>query len=311
MLAPSVERTQGAAQTFGDAARDAWPRLGELVRRMDGGEFEVQRNGILRVARTVEEAGRVRANLRNGDVWLGGDAARGRVPALGPVAGGVLHAGDGVVDAPAALAAMRRAFERAGRVTVERDTIAAVDVRKSGLVARLADGGELDTDVLILACGAWTASVQGLPRPIPVRPLRGAMVGVEAPLIDLPVYDAEGHAYLLPRGNRTVIGATSDDVGFDASPAAGDKERLLSAAALIVPAVRHHPTSAAWGGLRPMTPDGLAIIGEDPAVPGLFYAAGHGRNGFLQAALTAEVIAAKVAGEKVDLDLAPFDPARF
>ena len=74
MLAPSVERTQGAAQTFGDAARDAWPRLAELVHRMGGGEFEVRRNGILRVARTAHEAERIRAGLRDGDEWLDADA---------------------------------------------------------------------------------------------------------------------------------------------------------------------------------------------------------------------------------------------
>lgn len=311
MLAPSVERTQGAAQAFSDASRDAWPRLADLVKRLGGGEFEIRRNGILRVARSAEVAERLRASLREGDRWMDTAAARRRVPALGALAGAALHTGDGVVDAPAALAAMRLAFESAGRVTVERDRLVAMDARKSGLVARLADGGEVDTDVLVLACGAWTPSIEGLPRAIPIRPLRGVMVAVEAPLIDLPVYDAEGHAYLLPRGSTTVIGATSDDAGFDATPAAHDRERLLEAAADVVPAVWDHPVSDAWGGLRPMTPDGLAILGQDPKVPGLFYACGHGRNGFLQAALTAEVIAAKVCGEKVNFDLAPFDPTRF
>ncbi len=66
-----------------------------------------------------------------------------------------------------------------------------------------------------------------------------------------------------------------------------------------------------WAGLRPVTPDGRPIVGRDPAVEGLWYATGHGRNGILLAALTGDIIAALLSAEQPDLDLRALDVARF
>jgi glycine oxidase len=222
----------------------------------------------------------------------------------------VLYAGDGVVDGPAALAAMTGAVLASPFISVETATLSAIDGGSTGIVAHLDNGRTVTADAVVLAAGAWTPAIRGLPRPIRVRPLRGVMVAVEAELIDVPIYDAEGHAYLLPRGPRTIVGATSDDVGFDWSAPADAAARLLGAASKVVPSLVDYPASKPWAGLRPMTPDGLALIGEDPALPGLFYACGHGRNGFLHAALTGEVVASLIEGERVVYDLAPFDPTR-
>lgn len=310
MLAPSVERTQGAAQSFGDAARDAWSRLAALIRRGGGPAFEIRRDGIVRIARNAADAEKLRASLREGDVWLPPSDAIRTLPELSPVAGAALYPGDGVVDAPAALGAMQRALS-ATAVTTERARLSAIETAGGRLRAVVGDGTALNARALVLACGAWTPSVHGLPRAVPIRPIRGVMVSVDRPLVSLPVYDAEGHAYLLPRGDRTVIGATSDDVGFDWSASGADRDKLLAAAARVVPAVATATSSPPWAGLRPVTPDGLPLLGLDPDVAGLVYACGHGRNGFLHAALTGEVVADLITGRAPAVDIAPFDPTRF
>lgn len=311
MLAPSVERTQGPAQAFGDAARDAWPRLRSMVERAGGATFEIRRDGILCVARTPDDSARLRATLRAGDVWLTADEARRREPALGEVDGAALYAGDGVVDAPAALSALQGALRASRLVTVHAGALREVARVREASIAKTMSGETIRANAVVIATGAWSARVAGLPRRLPVRPLRGVIVGVDGPRIETPMYAAAGHAYLFPRGGRTMIGATSDEAGFDATPAPGDVERLISAAAEIVPGVRDATRTRPLCGLRPMTPDGLPIIGSDPAMIGTHYACGHGRNGFLHAALTGEVVAKLVAGEPPGFDLKPFDPTRF
>ena len=311
MLAPSVERAQGAAQAFADSARDAWPRLARLVEESGGGTFEIQRNGILQVARSETDAGALRSRRREGDEWIAASDARRLEPALGAIAGAVLHPGDGVVDAPAAMSALRRAVGNRREIRVESMPAAGVRFSASGVVCDLKGGKTVEADLLVVAAGSWTSAIAGLPRRVPIAPLRGALVAVEPRLVRIPVYEAGGHSYVFPRGPRTVIGATSDNVGFASEPAATDASRLVEAAAAFIPALASATTTPAWGGLRPMTPDGLALIGLDPAEPRCVWAAGHGRNGFLQAALTAEVVSALALGEVPRFDLSPFEPSRF
>jgi glycine oxidase len=66
-----------------------------------------------------------------------------------------------------------------------------------------------------------------------------------------------------------------------------------------------------WAGLRPLTPDGLPIIGAEPELPGLWYATGHGRNGILLAGITGKLITQLMGGTRPGLDLDSFSPRRF
>jgi glycine oxidase len=66
-----------------------------------------------------------------------------------------------------------------------------------------------------------------------------------------------------------------------------------------------------WAGLRPVTPDGAPIVGPDPAVEGLWYATGHGRNGVLLAALTGEVIGDLLTAGTTAVDIASWSVDRF
>ena len=60
-----------------------------------------------------------------------------------------------------------------------------------------------------------------------------------------------------------------------------------------------------------MTPDGLPILGREPRMAGLWYAAGHGRNGILLAAITAVVLHRLLDGENDIEHLAALRPERF
>jgi glycine oxidase len=122
---------------------------------------------------------------------------------------------------------------------------------------------------------------------------------------------ASAHGYMVPRPDgRVIIGSTMEEAGFDAATTPEALAGLRAGAIRLVPALAEAVHAGAWAGLRPATPDGLPVLGEDPDLAGLFYATGHFRNGILLAPITADAIAAAITGA-VDVDLAPFAPARF
>jgi glycine/D-amino acid oxidase-like deaminating enzyme len=88
-------------------------------------------------------------------------------------------------------------------------------------------------------------------------------------------------------------------------------QALLAAAIRVVPALAEASLSRAWSCFRPATPDELPMMGPT-AVAGLYVATGHFRNGIVLTPITAEIIAAAVAGEPAPagLDVAPFSAAR-
>jgi glycine oxidase len=100
-------------------------------------------------------------------------------------------------------------------------------------------------------------------------------------------------------------------VGYRADTTEEGLAQLSATAKSICPALGDAPVRRTWAGLRPMTPDGLPIVGRQPDVTGLWYATGHGRNGILLAGLTGLLIKQLLGGEPAAEDLAPFSPARF
>jgi glycine oxidase len=100
-------------------------------------------------------------------------------------------------------------------------------------------------------------------------------------------------------------------VGFEVGTTADAIAGLLAAAAAICPALREAEVRDQWSGLRPVTPDLLPIIGPDPEFPRVVYACGHSRNGILPAPLTADCVAALVAGAESPHDISPFSVERF
>jgi glycine oxidase len=117
--------------------------------------------------------------------------------------------------------------------------------------------------------------------------------------------------YLVPRATgEVVVGASSEEAGFDARPRSGAIYDLLRDAFALVPALSEAEWLEVSTGLRPGSPDNAPIIGST-SLPGLIAATGHYRNGVLLAPLTADAVAAIVCDEPVDPLLAEFGPHRF
>ena len=179
--------------------------------------------------------------------------------------------------------------------------------RVSGLV--LDSGETIDAETVVIAAGAWSGAI-GLPHPLPVRPVRGQIVVLEAvpPVVGRVTWGPG--CYLVPREDgRLLVGATMEEAGFVLATTADATRRLLECAIRTVPAIAGAAIRGFQVGLRPASVDGLPVLGPDPSTPGLFTATGHFRNGVLLAPETAEIIARAVLdGQDVDPS---FSPARF
>ena len=84
---------------------------------------------------------------------------------------------------------------------------------------------------------------------------------------------------------------------------------VASQASRLVPALGDAPVLATWSGVRPVSPDERPLIGW--CCDGLLVATGHGSEGVILGAGSAEQVAALVLGEEPPFDPAPFDPLRF
>ena len=165
-------------------------------------------------------------------------------------------------------------------------------------------------ETVVLAAGAWSATIAGLRRAIPVEPVRGQMIAYAGSPLRRAVYGPTG--YVVPRTNgRTLVGATAERAGFDSTTTPEGLARLERTAAEILPQFANVQPAEAWAGLRPMSADLHPILGFDPDEPRLLYATGHSRNGVLMTPLTGDCIASLLAGEQPPVDIRAFSIGRF
>jgi glycine oxidase len=183
--------------------------------------------------------------------------------------------------------------------------------RASG--AALQDGTRLEADAVVIAAGAWSPLLVGLPRALPVRPVRGQILRLlpDAPSPWPLLCNHEGR-YLVPRENGTLlVGSTMEEAGYDDSVTDEGRGILIASALELFPGLQEARVVERWAGLRPLTPDTWPVLGPEPAMDGLFYATGYGRNGILFAPLTARAVADLIMEERSDVEWEPFSVERL
>jgi len=180
---------------------------------------------------------------------------------------------------------------------------------------RTTDGRELHADQVVLAGGAWSGRASWLPTDAipPVRPVKGQVLYLRGPADDAVCERivATERVYVVPRGDgRVAVGATVEERGFELTVTAGGVHELLREAYRVLPEIAELELTEAVAGLRPGTPDNAPLIGRG-ALEGLVVATGHYRNGILLAPITAEAVAALLAGEEPPAPVAAMTPERF
>jgi glycine oxidase len=321
MLAPVTEADPGELALLELGLRSAadWPAFAAELAEASGHDPGLRRCGALVVARDRDEAEALERELDlRRDLGLGVErlrpsAARRLEPALAPTIRLALSVpGDHATDPRATVTALAEAGRRVG---VDLCTGTAVDriERDGARIAgvRLASGEIVAAGRVVVAGGAWSGAIGGLPE-VPLRPVKGQILRLRDPhgpgLLERIVRFEAG--YLVPRGDgRYVLGATMEERGFDETVTAGGLYELLRDAGELVPGVHELVVEESAAGLRPATPDNAPLLGPDPEIDGLHWATGHHRNGILLAPVTAQIVAAGLDAR----DAAPlaFAPRRF
>jgi glycine oxidase len=331
MLAPIAEVAAGEEPLLALGLRSAqlFEAFVSELEAASGDSVGYTRCGTLLVARDGDEADALERELAlridlGLDVQrLRASAARRLEPALAPTLRLALDLpADHAVDPRALLAALTTALAAAGGELWSGTPVGSVEIDEDGPRARgvvLADGTAVRAEHVVVCAGVWSASLGGLSadRLVPLRPVKGQILRLRDPAGPglLTRVIRMGPSYITPRGDgRYVIGATSEERGFDQTVTAGAVFELLRDASELVPGVSELVVDELTAGLRPATPDNLPAIGPAPDVDGLWWAVGHRRGGILLSPVTAQLIVDGITGGSAEGSAAlsaAFDPGRF
>jgi glycine oxidase len=309
------------------ASAQRYPDFAAELTDLTGLDLGYRRCGTLAVALDADDRAHLRElhalQHRSGldSEWLSGRECRRLEPMLAPgVRGGLRVDGDHQVDPRRLAGALVAACEQAGvvfhrtwaeRLTVERD-------RATGVVTR--EGEALGAGQVVLAGGSLSGRLKEVPDDVlpPVRPVKGQVLRLTVPERYAPFLSRTvravvrgSHVYLVPRENgELVVGATSEELGWDTTVTAGGVYELLRDAHELVPGITELPLTETRAGLRPGSPDNAPLLGPTE-LPGLLLATGHYRNGVLLTPVTGDALAHALATGELPDEARPFTPRRF
>lgn len=324
MLAAGVEAEPGeeALLALNRFSQELWPGFARDLESASGHELGYRSEGTLVAAMTRDEVANLRfafefqTGLGIELEWLSGAEARRREPFLrAGAAAAVFSPHDHQVDNRKLAEALKQAFLAAGGRLHERTEVEALDFEAGRLVGVTAEGRRVRAGTVVLAAGAWSPGIAGLPdyaRP-PVRPVKGQMLALRmdpgTPILSHVLWAPK--IYLVPRlDGRLIVGGTVEEKGFDDTLTAGGVFAVLEAAWRAVPAIEELPIDELWVGFRPTSRDDAPILGPT-ALDGLVIATGHHRNGILLAPATAEIVSRFILTGKLMEAAKPFTIDRF
>jgi len=316
MIAPVGEGITGVEGDFGRYSRALWPAFAAELEQISGIDLDYRENGALLVALDEPSAATLRQRTQNEPelTLLSGAEAQTLTPMLAAPICAAWAPEEAQVDSRALGRALEIAFLRAGGTLRRFEPAIAIEVTDNKVCTIRTPFGRYAGDSYVLAAGAWTAELQGLPTNVlpPVLPVKGEMLALQCPKgARLPTQVIWGHGvYLVPRRDRLLIGATVSESGFDTSVSQEAAHHLRSRALGLVPALANWEIAEQWAGLRPSSPDGLPILGPTH-IANLFAATGQYRNGILFAPALAALMAQTILENRLMPDFAAFDPRRF
>ena len=324
MLAPVTEVHYGEEELLrlNLESSAGYPDFVEELAGESGADPGYVQTGTLVVARDADD------NAALGDLFefqrdlgldverLGARECRRLEPALAPsTRGGILVGGDHQIDNRALVRALLAACEHAGVVFVPQ-RVDGVETKGDELTGvRLSNGESLACARLVLAAGALSGRIGGLPKEAvpPVRPVKGQLLHLRGPAGErLATRTVRGlDAYLVNRPDgRVVLGATVEERGFDERPTAGGAHDLLRYGFELLPGITELELVEVTVGLRPGSPDNAPLLGPTE-LDGLIVATGHFRNGILLTPVTSWAIAELLATGRTPALIEPFSPLRF
>jgi glycine oxidase len=317
MLTPWQYERPASLQRACEEALLLWPHFRARLEDATGLDLGFVQAGATRVATNDIEA----QTLRNRVARLQSDGVRANIldpkpPFLSKEVRLAAHFEDeGAVDNRRLGPALARAVRGAGGAVHEGERIVRLLTGADKVLGVETAGRRMACDVIVMAAGAWSAQIEGLPAHVrpPVVARKGQILSVDSggrAVFAGPLCSMQG-VYAVPRANgHVLVGATLEDDGFSAQTGRMAIAAMRGWLNDCVAGADEWPVVEAWAGLRPGTPDDMPILGET-AVQGLFTATGQFRDGILLTPWIADQVSAAIMLGQAPSVLAPFALARF
>jgi D-amino-acid dehydrogenase len=284
-------------------------------------EFGYQNRGRLEVCRGEKSFAAVRreadlmAELGYEHRVLRGAEVNQFEPSLtGEVAGAVYFPQSGCCDPHQLVLRLAEAAAGMGAEVLEGTEVTGVKLGGDRVVGVTTARGEISADALVLSCGAWGGSLfRRLGMRLPVQPGKGYHLELERfpKCPPLPIVFVEEKIFTNPMPNCLRLAGTMELSGYNLVQLPDRLDMLEVGARRYLPAIGESRVLSRWCHWRPMTPDGLPVIGVTPFVKNTWVATGHGMLGLTQGPVTGYLLAEWITEGKPALDLTPLRPDRF
>ncbi len=288
----------------------------------NGVSFEMHSDGLLYAFRDADAWNKkVKSVSRVADYGfpvpepLSNDALLDLEPDLSPgVVGGILLPKERHVRADTLVRGLVRHLLAAGVDFRTATMIDTIDTNAHSVQALRAAGSRLQADAYVLAAGAWTGRLaRSIGLRLPIIAGKGYSLTMTEPNVKVrhPLYLGDTKVAVSPYNGALRVGGTMEFSGFNTriDPKRVDSIRAASRMYFRVPPAGQ--TTEIWAGKRPMTPDGLPVIGRAAKYGNLFIASGHGSDGIFMAPATASLLCEIMLDHPLPPQAQAFRPDRF
>lgn len=288
----------------------------------DGIAFEMHHAGLLFLGLSHEAVEHAAADVQSLERFayrrpsvLRGNEVHDLEPGLNPgVVGGFLVEEERHVRPETVTAGLAERLITAGGEIKSGVDVTGV-VRRGGQVNAInSSAGSIAADRVLIAAGAWTGQVaQRFGFRMPIEAGKGYSVTIEQPrrAVQRPLDLIEAHVAVTPFESGLRLAGTMELSGLNLRLEPRRVEAIRRAGDRYLGDWRGGRSERVWVGMRPLTPDGLPVIGQIPGSDNFYVAGGHQMLGVTLAPATGEAIAELMLTGASQSNLRPFDPARF
>ncbi|MFN8485023.1 MAG: FAD-dependent oxidoreductase [Anaerolineae bacterium] len=296
----------------GEAGDTVFARVGLLLVAMDAQDAAAFDEASARIFARQRQRGQSSSDdLRE----VTSDEARHLFPLLAPVTRALYHRQAARLDGRLLAQALRQAAQARG-LAIQDATVEGLTFGGGDVAGVIVDGQPITARNVVIAGGAWSAAFgEALGVTIPVVPQRGQIMHLGLPTTNTdrwPVVNSFRGHYMVPWPNRIVAGATRETgSGFAPQVTARGVAEVLREAMRVAPGLAEATVVETRVGLRPLSADGLPVLGPIPGVGGVYLATGHGPTGLTLGPFSGKLVAELILGQPLSADIAPFSVARF
>lgn len=231
------------------------------------------------------------------------------------VAGAIYYPNSGFCNPQEFVVRLAAAAEASGANLRCNTQVTDLKVRRGRVACVLTKDEPIEADTFVLACGSWTPRLaRRIGLPLPVQPGKGYHLDIARPPVcpAVPVVLVEERIFVTPVDDESLrLAGTMEFSGFNLKQRPARLQMLATGAGRYLAGVRGAEVRSRWCHLRPMTPDGLPIIGRAPQAGNLWIATGHGMLGLTQGPITGKLLAEWITEGQTSIDLAALRPDRF